>query len=51
MIDDSDCGAIGGINIGRENRSTQEKNLHQSHFVHQKSHMTETGLPRWEANE
>jgi hypothetical protein len=25
MIDDSDCGAIGGINIGRGNRSTLSK--------------------------
>jgi hypothetical protein len=25
MIDDGDCGAIGGMNIGRENRSTRRK--------------------------
>jgi hypothetical protein len=25
MIDDGDCGAIGGMKIGRENRSTRRK--------------------------
>jgi hypothetical protein len=33
MLDDGDCGAIGGMNIGKGN-------LHQCHFVHHKSHMT-----------
>jgi hypothetical protein len=51
MIDEGDCGAIGGMKIGRGNRSTRE-NLPQSHFVHHKSHLTRLGLepgpPLWE---
>jgi hypothetical protein len=39
MIDEGDCGAIGGMKIGRGNRSTRRK-LPQRHFVHHKSHMT-----------
>jgi hypothetical protein len=39
MIDDDDYGAVGGIRIGRGNRSTRIK-LAQCHFVHHKSHMT-----------
>jgi hypothetical protein len=33
MIGEGDCGAIGGMEIGRGNRSTGE-NLPQRHFVH-----------------
>jgi hypothetical protein len=40
MIDDGDCGAIGGMKIGRGNRSTQRENLPQCHFVHYKPYMT-----------
>jgi hypothetical protein len=39
MIDDGDCGAIGGMKIGRENRSTRRKPT-QCHFIHNKSHRT-----------
>jgi hypothetical protein len=39
MIDDGDCGAIGGIKIGRGNEVLGEK-LPQCHFVNHKSHMT-----------
>jgi hypothetical protein len=39
MIDDGDCGAIGEMRIGRENRNTRT-NLPQCHFIHHKSHMT-----------
>jgi hypothetical protein len=38
MIDDDECGAVGGMRIGRENQSTQRKP--GSRFVHHKSHMT-----------
>jgi hypothetical protein len=35
MIDDGDCGAIGGMKIGRGTRVLRE-NLSQCHFVHHK---------------
>jgi hypothetical protein len=36
-IIDDDCGAIGGMRIGRETEVLGE-NLSQRHFVHHKSH-------------
>jgi hypothetical protein len=39
MIGDGVCGEIGGMKIGRGNRSTRRKPV-QCHFVHHKSHMT-----------
>jgi hypothetical protein len=49
-----DGGQIGGMKIGRENRSTRRKPA-PAHFVHHKSHMTrpgfEHGPPRWEASD
>jgi hypothetical protein len=54
MIGDGDCGEIGGIKIGRGTEVLGE-NLFQSHFVHQKSHVTrlgfEHGPPRWETSD
>jgi hypothetical protein len=39
MINDGDCGAIGGIKIAGETE-VLGKILPQCHFVHRKSHMT-----------
>jgi hypothetical protein len=54
MIADGDCVEIGGMKIGRGNRSTRRKPA-QSHFVHHKSHMTrpgfEAGPSRWETSD
>jgi hypothetical protein len=54
MIDDGDCGEIGGMKIGRGNRSTRRKPAPAPLF-HHKSHMTRPGLepgqPRWEASD
>jgi hypothetical protein len=43
MIDEDDCGATGGMKIGRGNRSTRRKPA-PAPLVHHKSHMTRTGL-------
>jgi hypothetical protein len=56
MVGVGDFGEIGGMKIGRGNRSTLEKkkNLPQRHFVHHKSLMTRPGFEpgplRWEAS-
>jgi hypothetical protein len=54
MIGEGDCGAIGGMKIGRGTEVLGE-NLPQRHIVHNKSHMTRDGLepgpPRWEASD
>jgi hypothetical protein len=50
---DYDDGEIGGMMIGRGNRSTR-KNLPQCRFVHHKPYMLfgrEPGPPRWEASD
>jgi hypothetical protein len=54
MIDDGDCGAVGGMRIGKETEVLAE-NLPQCHFGDHKSHMTLPGIelrsPRWEARD
>jgi hypothetical protein len=51
---DYNDGEIGGMKIGRGNRSTRRKPA-QRHFVHHKYHLTrpgrEPGPPRWEASD
>jgi hypothetical protein len=53
MIDDGDCGAIGGM-IGRRNRNIRRKLAPVNHFAHHKSHMTwpgfKPGPPKWETS-
>jgi hypothetical protein len=39
MIDDDECGAVGGMRIGRETEVLGE-NVLRWHYVHHKSHMT-----------
>jgi hypothetical protein len=43
MVDDHECGAVGGMRIGRRNRMLRE-NLPQCHFVNHTSHMTLSGI-------
>jgi hypothetical protein len=54
MIDDGDCGATGGMKIGRGTEVLGE-NLPQSHFFHHKSHMArpgpEPGPALWKASD
>jgi hypothetical protein len=54
MIDDGDCGTIGGMKIGRGTEVLGE-NLPQRHFIHHKTHITRPGLEpgpsRWEASD
>jgi hypothetical protein len=54
MIDDDDCGAIGGMRIIRETEVRGE-NVPQCHFDNHKFHMTSPGLepgpPRWDAGD
>jgi hypothetical protein len=40
MKDDDECGAVGGMIIGRGNRSARRKNVPQCNFAHHKPHMT-----------
>jgi hypothetical protein len=52
MIDDGDCGAIGGMEIGKGNRNCRRQPA-PAPFIDNKFHMTSPGLelgpPRWEA--
>jgi hypothetical protein len=44
MIDEDDCGVIGGMKIGRGNRSTRRKPAPAPLCPTTKSHMTGPGL-------
>jgi hypothetical protein len=52
MMDDDECGAVGGIIISTGIRGTH-KNLPQNHLANHKSQLTspgiEPGRPQWEA--
>jgi hypothetical protein len=54
MMNEGECGAVGGMRIGRGAEVLAES-LPQCHFVHHKSHMTcpmlEPGSPQWEAGD
>jgi hypothetical protein len=54
MIDDGHCGAIGGMKIGKGNRSTRRKPapvpLCPPQIPHDQTEL-ETGPPRWEASD
>jgi hypothetical protein len=48
LIGDGDCEEIGGLKIGRGNRSSLlGENLPQRYFVHHKSHMPRPGFEPW----
>jgi hypothetical protein len=53
MIDDCDCGAVGGMTIGRVEIFGESQQ--QRHFLDNKSHMTKPGLergpPRWKGSD
>jgi hypothetical protein len=54
MIDDVDCGAVGGMRIGRGNRSTRRKPVPVPLCPPQIPHdltWARTGLPQWEASD
>jgi hypothetical protein len=55
MLDEGDCGAIGGMKIGRGNRSTRRKPVPAPPCPPQNPHMTrpelEPGPPWWEASD
>jgi hypothetical protein len=54
MIDEGDCGAIGGMKIGRGNRSTRRKlapaPLCPPQIPHDQTGL-EPGPPRWQASD
>jgi hypothetical protein len=54
LIDDGDCGAIGGMKIDRETEVLGE-NLPQHHIAHHKFHMKrpgfELGVPWWKTSD
>jgi hypothetical protein len=45
MMDDDECGAVGGMS-GREKPTYSEKTCPQCHVVYHKSHITSPGLER-----
>jgi hypothetical protein len=53
MIDDDECGAVGGMRLGRRNRSTRRKPAPVPHCPPQIPHdltWARNGRPLWEAS-
>jgi hypothetical protein len=51
MIDDDECGGVGGMRFGRRNRSARRKRAPVPPRPSQTPHVLEPGPPQWEAGD